>query len=244
MLMMSFSYFSGSFFHEATNRSPGRFLDEAIWGTIMLTFSVHSVKIAPLGDEMIQRHKAHPDQAGFFRRFLAFTIDFLVIMLISVVVYFSISEIAAKRRGEKGEFSRMLDAIGRGESVVVGLNKNRSAELERKSEPGEKTFYVGGEKFNIVSEFIVGYIYYILFFRFGGRTIGKLILRLRVIDLEGRPRLGWYQSLERAHGYAASALLAFLGFLQVLWDHKGLTMHDRLAGTTVIRLKKTPRRHS
>jgi hypothetical protein len=30
MLMMSFSYFSGSFFHEATIRSPGRFLDEAI----------------------------------------------------------------------------------------------------------------------------------------------------------------------------------------------------------------------
>lgn len=89
-----------------------------------------------------------------------------------------------------------------------------------------------------MSEFIVGYIYYILFFRFGGQTPGKRLFRLRVIDLEGRPRLGWYQSLERTHGYAASTLLAFLGFIQVLWDHQGLTMHDRLAGTMVIRLKK------
>jgi hypothetical protein len=37
MLMMSFSYFSGSFFHEATNRPPGRFLDEAIWGGAIST---------------------------------------------------------------------------------------------------------------------------------------------------------------------------------------------------------------
>jgi hypothetical protein len=28
---MSLSTFSGSFFHEATNRRSGRFLDEAIW---------------------------------------------------------------------------------------------------------------------------------------------------------------------------------------------------------------------
>jgi len=187
---------------------------------------------------MFQKHMAHPDQAGFFRRFLAFMVDFLIIMLIALVVYFSISEIAAMRRGQKGEFSRMLAAIERGESVVVGLNKNRAEEPERKNDARKKTYYIGGEKFNLVSEFLVGYIYYILFFRFGGRTIGKRLLRLRVIDLEGRQRLGWYQSLERTHGYSASALLAFLGFFQVLWDHKGLAMHDRLAGTTVIRLKK------
>ena len=165
-------------------------------------------------------------------------------MLIAVVVYFSISEINASRRGEKGEFSRMLEAIKKGDPVVIGLNKNHAAEAERKNGPKEKTHYIGGEKFNVVFEFIVGYIYYILCFRFGGRTVGKRLLGLRVIDLEGRQRLGWYQSLERAHGYAASALLASLGFLQVLWDHKGLTMHDRLAGTTVIRLKKAARPHS
>jgi hypothetical protein len=33
-------------------------------------------------------------------------------------------------------------------------------------------------------------------------------------------------------------LLVGIGFLQVLWDPEGLTMHDRLAGTTVIKLPK------
>jgi uncharacterized RDD family membrane protein YckC len=186
---------------------------------------------------MIQKYKAHAEQAGFFRRYLAFMIDFFVVMLISVVVFFSISEITASRHGEKGAFSRMLAAIKRGDAVVIGFNKHQPEGLEKKDVAGEKTYYIGGEKFNILFEFFVGYMYCILFFRFGGRTIGKRLLHLRVVDLKGKQRLGWFQSLERTHGYAASLSLFFLGFLQVLWDHEGLTMHDKLAGTTVIRLK-------
>jgi uncharacterized RDD family membrane protein YckC len=194
---------------------------------------------------MIRKHKAHPEQAGFFRRFLAFMVDNLIIMLIALIVFFSFSEIAAARRGEKGEFYRLLGALKKGEAVVIGVNKTHPpAKTESISNQNKKVYFIGGEKFNLIFEFLIGYAYYVLFFRFGGRTPGKRFLRLRVIDLEGKPRLGWYQSLERAHGYAASTLLAFLGFLQVLWDHKGLTMHDKLAGTTVIVLKKEPRRHS
>jgi uncharacterized RDD family membrane protein YckC len=188
---------------------------------------------------MIQKHKAHPQQAGFFRRFLAFMIDFLIVLFISTIVFLSVSEIMAARRGEKGEFSRFLDALKKGESVVIGIDKTHPpTELEKINERGGKTYYIGGEKFNILFEFFVGYMYYILFFRFGGRTIGKRLLRLQVVDLKGRQHLGWFQSLERTHGYAASLSLVFLGFLQVLWDHEGLTMHDKLAGTTVIRLRK------
>jgi uncharacterized RDD family membrane protein YckC len=188
---------------------------------------------------MINKHKAHPDQAGFFRRFLAFTLDNAIIILISLVVFFVYSEIMAARHGGKGEFSRMLSAIKKGESVVIGINEaHPSAEAESTAGKTGKTFFTGGEKFKIFYEFFIGYIYYMLFFRFGGRTPGKRLLKLKVVDIEGRPRLGWYQSLERAHGYAASAMLASLGFFQVLWDHQGLTMHDKLAGTTVIRLKK------
>ena len=188
---------------------------------------------------MIQKHKAHPDQAGFFRRFLAFMTDNLIIMLISLIVFFSLSELSAARRGEKGEFSRMLSALKKGEPVVIGMPKTHPpAETKTSDDQKKKTFFIGGEKFNLIFEFLIGYVYYVMFFRFGGRTPGKRLFRLRVIDMAGRPRLGWYQALERAHGYAASTLLAFLGFLQVLWDHDGLTMHDKLAATTVIRIKK------
>jgi uncharacterized RDD family membrane protein YckC len=188
---------------------------------------------------MIQRHKSRPDQAGFFRRFLAFVIDNLLIMLIALIIFFFISEIAAARRGEKGEFSRMLGALKKGESVLIEVNKTHPpSKIETASDQDKKTYFIGGEKFNLIFEFLIGYTYYVLFFRFGGHTPGKRLLRLQVVDLEGRPRLGWYQSLERTHGYAASTLLVFLGFLQVLWDREGLAMHDKLAGTTVILLKK------
>jgi uncharacterized RDD family membrane protein YckC len=98
--------------------------------------------------------------------------------------------------------------------------------------------------FGLFQEIVLGYLFFVLFFHFNGRTPGKRLLRLKVIDLKGRKRLGWYQSFERAHGYAASALIGSLAFLQVLWDAKGLTMHDKIAGTTVIKLPKRRKKKS
>jgi uncharacterized RDD family membrane protein YckC/SAM-dependent methyltransferase len=98
------------------------------------------------------------------------------------------------------------------------------------------------EEMDILRDFIIGYIYFVLFFRFGGRTLGKRIFRLQVIDLKNRKRLGWFQAFERTHGYACSALFASLGFLQVLWDADGLTMHDKIAGTTVIKRPRKKKR--
>jgi 2-polyprenyl-6-hydroxyphenyl methylase/3-demethylubiquinone-9 3-methyltransferase len=54
--------------------------------------------------------------------------------------------------------------------------------------------------------------------------------------------LGWYQAFERTHGYACSALFVSLGFLQVLWDAEGLTMHDKIAGTSVIKRPRKKKR--
>jgi uncharacterized RDD family membrane protein YckC len=98
--------------------------------------------------------------------------------------------------------------------------------------------------FGLFQEIVVGYLFFVLFFHFNGRTPGKRLFRLKVIDMRGRKRLGWYQSFERAHGYAASALIGSLGFLQVLWDAKGLTMHDKIAGTTVVKLPKRRKKKS
>jgi len=103
-----------------------------------------------------------------------------------------------------------------------------------------KFIYVG-EMFNIIQEYFITLLYFVFFFHFGGCTLGKRIFRLRVVDLEGKPRLGWYQSFERAHGYVCSGLFASLGFWQVLWNKQGLSMHDKIADTTVIKLPKKER---
>lgn len=71
----------------------------------------------------------------------------------------------------------------------------------------------GDRAYKVIKEYIITLLYFVLFFRFGGRTPGKRLFRLKVIDLEGKPRLGWYQSFERAHGYVYSTLFASLGLL-------------------------------
>lgn len=183
------------------------------------------------------RHKARPDQAGFFRRGLAIFVDFMTVMVLSVTIFLAISEITAAKRGEKGEWTKVKEALRSNSSVTIGMGKARvglrRGDAEKRS--GE-VYAIEGGTLDLICEFLVGYTYFILCFRFGGRTLGKRLFGLRVVDLKGRLRLGWYQAFERTHGYAASTLSGSVGFLQVLWDREGLTMHDKIAGTTVVRL--------
>lgn len=66
-----------------------------------------------------------------------------------------------------------------------------------------------------------------------GQTPGKRIMRLRVIRLDGKP-LSWWMSFERFGGYAASFSVGLLGFLQILWDHNRMGLHDKVCETVVV----------
>jgi len=73
-------------------------------------------------------------------------------------------------------------------------------------------------------------IFIVVYFALGhfwgnGRTIGKRIFKIRVISVT-HEKLGFWQCVERALGYGASALEAGLGFLQVLWHDDRLATHD------------------
>jgi uncharacterized RDD family membrane protein YckC len=78
-------------------------------------------------------------------------------------------------------------------------------------------------------------LYFGLFLRFtDGRTPGKSLLRIRVVSLT-HDRLSFWQSVERALGYGASALEGGLGFLQYFLNPNHQCAHDRLAETIVVR---------
>lgn len=66
-----------------------------------------------------------------------------------------------------------------------------------------------------------------------GRTPGKRLLGLRVLQLDGRP-LTWWASFERAGGYAAGLATGLLGFAQILWDPNRQAIHDRISATVVV----------
>lgn len=85
---------------------------------------------------------------------------------------------------------------------------------------------------------VVVILYWGLFNYFGnGQTPGKWAARTRIVSLTS-PRMGLWQSFERALGYGAAVLEAGLGFLQFFWDKNRMCAQDRLAETIVVDLRK------
>lgn len=68
----------------------------------------------------------------------------------------------------------------------------------------------------------------------GGQTVGKRLLRIRVVSLKS-PKITLWQSIERALGYGASTLEFGFGFVQFFFDRNRRCVHDRIAETIVVR---------
>jgi len=65
-------------------------------------------------------------------------------------------------------------------------------------------------------------------------TVGKRWVGLKVTDLEGQ-RISFLRATGRHLGKFLSALPCFLGFVVALFSSRGLALHDRMAGTRVVR---------
>ena len=66
-----------------------------------------------------------------------------------------------------------------------------------------------------------------------GFTVGKKLLGIRVIRLDGEA-LTWWTSFERAGGYVAGIATGLLGFAQIFWDPNRQCVHDKIEGTVVV----------
>ncbi len=73
---------------------------------------------------------------------------------------------------------------------------------------------------------------------FKGQTLGKRLLKIRVIRLNNKP-IGLFFSFERFGGYAAGFATGLIGFFQMFWDPNRQAIHDKIAGTVVIDLRKS-----
>ena len=70
-----------------------------------------------------------------------------------------------------------------------------------------------------------------------GVSLGKCVARTRVVSLLGA-RLGFWQCVERVLGYGV-ALIEGMGFLQYFWGDNRMCVHDRMAETVVLDLRKS-----
>lgn len=150
----------------------------------------------------------HVRAAGFPRRALAAVIDTLLVMLVAAAVTGG----AAVALGV-----RLPDAKQLGPDLLLAglLDRNPMA--------------VGA----LGLLFGIGALYHIYLGGITGQTVGKRLLRLRVISTRGTapgPLLG----IARFLMLVLSMLPAGLGWLWCLFDRERRALHDHLAGTYVV----------
>lgn len=73
--------------------------------------------------------------------------------------------------------------------------------------------------------------------RFRGTTIGGIVFGLKVVRLDDR-EMDWTTAIVRALACFLSLAVVGLGFIWVAFDAEKQSWHDKIAGTTVVRLPK------
>ena len=87
---------------------------------------------------------------------------------------------------------------------------------------------------------LVPVTYFLVAGAVAGRTVGKTVMGLRIVGLDGR-RLPAARSLLRSVAYLASALPLFAGFLWVLVDGDRRAWHDHIARSRVVYVPRVRR---
>jgi len=102
----------------------------------------------------------------------------------------------------------------------------------------EESFHLTVESLDDVFGAAITLAYFSLStFIFQGQTLGKRVMKIRVISLKSE-KLTLWQSFERSLGYGASALEAGFGFIQAAWYSNKQAVHDRIAETAVVKVNK------
>lgn len=147
------------------------------------------------------------------KRFAAFLIDFIVLVIIYVFII------------------RILDLFNISISKVDVISIF-DVEIEMENiNPSSIIF------FKILFGLLPVLYFSVLFYCFKGQTAGKFFLRLRVVSLN-HEHLGLWHCIERSLGYFASALEFGFGFLQAFWNPNRMSLHDKIGETIVISLPR------
>src|SRR5262249_34825801 len=121
--------------------------------------------------------------------------------------------------------------------VVVGIVVGVTAGGARSGQPSGMA--LGLQLLNIVFSFGVSFLYNGWFYRNKGATPGKLLLGLRVVDAQTGTYLSWGQTFMREIvGRFVDALTLMIGLIMAAFRSDKRALHDLVAGTQVLRIKK------
>lgn len=146
--------------------------------------------------------------AGFWRRFVAYSIDGFIIS----IIFFILGIIAA--------IAYFAGAMaGDSRAWVTGL-----------TDPGRMAEFT---TCIWLFTMILNMAYFTYFHGSNGRTPGKMLMGLQVISIDGKP-ISFGIAFLRSVGYLVSSIVFCLGYIWIAFDKKKQGWHDKIAGTVVI----------
>ena len=95
--------------------------------------------------------------------------------------------------------------------------------------------------FGYLAAAAVAVLNFIVLASLAGRTTGKWVTGLRIERRDGRPLSVGRAALRHLIGYPVSVLPFGLGFLLAAFNLDGRALHDMIAGTVVVRERKSSR---
>jgi len=90
---------------------------------------------------------------------------------------------------------------------------------------------------SIISWGIVNVAYFIGFWAWRGQTLGQMVTNVKVVRTDGKP-VDLRTAVLRFLGYIVCVLTLGIGFLLVAFDDRKQGLHDKIAGTYVIPLRR------
>jgi uncharacterized RDD family membrane protein YckC len=158
--------------------------------------------------------------ADFLSRLVAFLIDLFILIILLYVI------------GVILDFLGLIDF-----GLKIGVSSDNPSKIIPEINNGLK-FNIP-EALKIIFKLLIPVLYFGLITYFtNGYTLGKRIFRIRIISTNHKHLTLWH-SIERSLGYYASSLEFGFGFLQYFIDYNRRTVHDRIAETIVIKVRKT-----
>ncbi|MGI9332370.1 MAG: RDD family protein [Gammaproteobacteria bacterium] len=104
-------------------------------------------------------------------------------------------------------------------------------------------YFTSGELYYGIGDLIVNFIFplvaIMMFWHYKGATPGKMAFNARIVDARDGSKLSAGQIVGRYFGYIPSFLVVGLGCVWIGWDARKQGWHDKLAGTVVVRPRRT-----
>ena len=85
-----------------------------------------------------------------------------------------------------------------------------------------------------VIDYLMATAYFVLLTYFCGGTVGKLLLKLRVVDVEGRKLSFLTVLIRETVGKYLSALIICIGYLLIGFDSRKQGLHDKISDSIVV----------